>query len=84
MKSIVKIFMVCIAMVGLSFCSKLDWWNAVVPETDKEPTGSGVTGFIFRPATVPATEENVKQLKVPTGFTVAKFAEKLASRVYWR
>jgi glucose/arabinose dehydrogenase len=77
MKSLVKISLVCVAMVGLSFCSKLDWWNSIIPETDKEPTASGVTGFIFRPATVPATDENVKQLKVPPGFTVAKFAENL-------
>lgn len=36
-----------------------------------------VTGHIFRPTETPPTEESLKQFKVPAGFKITKFAEKL-------
>ncbi|MCF0065293.1 PQQ-dependent sugar dehydrogenase [Dyadobacter chenwenxiniae] len=51
------------------------FWDAMVPETDEEPTTTQVEGYVFYPAVQPATEANVAQLKVPAGFTVNKFAE---------
>lgn len=77
MKPILKVALACVAMASLTYCSKLDWWNSFVPETDKKPTAAGVSGFVFRPATVPATDERVRQLKVPAGFSVRKFAQDL-------
>lgn len=38
---------------------------------------SKVEGNIFKPALVDATDERIKQLKVPAGFTVTKFAGNL-------
>lgn len=54
-----------------------DFWDAFIPETDKEPTSTQVEGYVFRPALVPADAANVNQLKVTSGFKVAKFAEGL-------
>lgn len=54
-----------------------DFWDSIIPETDKEVTESQVEGYVFRPALVPASEENVNQLKVPAGFKVNKFSEGL-------
>jgi len=34
-------------------------------------------GHIFKPAQVDATDKHVKQLKLPAGFTITKFAENL-------
>ncbi|MBC7921631.1 MAG: sorbosone dehydrogenase family protein [Ferruginibacter sp.] len=51
-------------------------------EKKEEETPEGVTkiqGNVFRPALVPATEENVSQLRVPAGFKVSKFAEGLVN-----
>lgn len=50
-------------------------WGWVVPEADDEPTKSEIEGFVYKPALMPATDENVVQLEVPEGFTVQKFAE---------
>jgi glucose/arabinose dehydrogenase len=59
-------------------CSKdNDMWSWMIPETEDTTTAAQVNGYIFRPALVPASEENVRQLKVPAGFTVSKFAENL-------
>lgn len=59
-------------------CSDDDsFWDAMIPETDKDPTTTQIEGYVFKPALVPATAENVNQLKVPTGFKVNKFAEDL-------
>jgi len=52
-----------------------DFWDSIIPETDKETTESQIEGYVFRPALLPASEENVRQLKVPEGFKVSKFAE---------
>ena len=54
-----------------------DFWDSIIPETDKEATESQVEGYVFRPALVPATDDLVGQLKVPAGFTVSKFSEGL-------
>jgi glucose/arabinose dehydrogenase len=54
-----------------------DFWDAFIPETDKEPTTTQVEGYVFRPALVPADAANVNQLKATSGFKVAKFAEGL-------
>jgi glucose/arabinose dehydrogenase len=54
-----------------------DFWDSIIPETDKEVTESQVEGYVFRPALVPASDENVNQLKVPAGFKVNKFSEGL-------
>lgn len=70
---------IAVALTGLAYgCSKDDdFWDWMVPETEDEPTSGQINGYIFRPALAPASAENVQQLKVPTGFTVAKFAEEL-------
>lgn len=39
---------------------------------------ASMTGHVFKPAKVAATDERVKQLKVPAGFQVSKFAENLS------
>ena len=54
-----------------------DLWDAVIPETEEQPTTTQIQGYVFRPALVAASEANVRQLKVPAGFTVSKFAEGL-------
>ncbi len=54
-----------------------DIWDTMIPETDQQPTTTQIQGYVFRPALVDATEENVRQHKVPAGFTVNKFAEGL-------
>jgi glucose/arabinose dehydrogenase len=54
-----------------------DFWKAMIPETDKDPTSTQVNGYVFYPALRPASEQNVSQLKVQTGFTISKFAEGL-------
>ena len=54
-----------------------DFWDAFIPETDKEATSVQVEGYVFYPAVQAATDQNVAQLKVPAGFKVAKFAQGL-------
>ncbi|MEZ0541912.1 PQQ-dependent sugar dehydrogenase [Fibrella arboris] len=60
----------------LAACSK-DEITAKVPETNKEPTSAQVVGNVFEPALVPATDARVAQLRVPAGFTIAKYADSL-------
>src|SRR3954471_20560214 len=36
-----------------------------------------ITGFVYEPQAVPPTDERIAQLKVPTGFQIARFAEGL-------
>jgi glucose/arabinose dehydrogenase len=65
-------------IIGVISCKDGDdFWDSIIPETDKETTESQIEGYVFRPALVQATEENVNQLKVPEGFKVAKFSEGL-------
>jgi len=54
-----------------------NFWDSIIPETNKETTESQIEGYVFRPALVAANDENVGQLKVPAGFKVTKFAEGL-------
>lgn len=49
----------------------------LIPETEEDVTASQVEGYVFKPALVPASDENVQQLQVPEGFTVNRFAEDL-------
>ncbi|WP_276499636.1 PQQ-dependent sugar dehydrogenase [Pontibacter litorisediminis] len=43
----------------------------------KPPISASMQGHIFKPSKVAATDERVRQLRVPTGFTIAKFAENM-------
>jgi len=54
-----------------------NFWDSIIPETDKETTQSEISGYVFRPALLPASDENVNQLKVPAGFKLNKFAQDL-------
>lgn len=49
---------------------------ALAQEGEKPITAS-VEGHIFKPARVDATDARLKQLKVPAGFQITKFAEGL-------
>ena len=60
-------------------CSKDEVVDATVPETNKQPTTAQIQGNVFEPALVPATDQRVAQLKVPAGFSIAKFADQLGS-----
>ncbi|WP_299817683.1 PQQ-dependent sugar dehydrogenase [uncultured Pontibacter sp.] len=50
---------------------------SVLAQDTKKPISATMEGNIFKPTKVPATAERVGQLKVPTGFTITKFAENL-------
>lgn len=54
-----------------------DLWDWMIPETDDTATTSQVTGYVFQPAQVAATPENMQRLQVPAGFRVAPFAQQL-------
>jgi glucose/arabinose dehydrogenase len=58
-------------------CSKDEPFNTQIPETNKQPTSAQVAGNIFEPALVEATDQRVAQLKLPAGFSIAKFADQL-------
>lgn len=79
MKLWMKTLILVLCLTGIIYsCSKKDsLWDSLIPETDEEPTQTQIKGFVFRPGLAPASAENVSQLKVPTGFTVKKFAEQL-------
>ena len=51
--------------------------TAAHAQDTQKPISASMEGHIFKPARVPATEERVRQLKVPAGFTITKFAENL-------
>ena len=75
-----KLLLLFIALTGfLASCSQDDEddFENSIPETNAEPTTWMVNGYVFYPALVPATDQNVQQLKVPAGFSVNKFAEDL-------
>ncbi|MCC9166524.1 PQQ-dependent sugar dehydrogenase [Pontibacter harenae] len=46
-------------------------------QNSQEPIATSMEGHIYKPVKVPATDARVRQLKVPAGFTVTKFAENL-------
>jgi glucose/arabinose dehydrogenase len=80
MKSVLikSFFLFAVIVVFVISCDDDDnFWDAMIPETEEEPTASQVEGYVFKPALVPASEENVQQLNVPEGFEVNKFAEEL-------
>lgn len=79
MKSWFKIGAAAAAVALVFSCNKDDnnFWDWMIPETEDTATAAQVAGYVFYPALVPASAENVQQLKVPTGFAVAKFAEGL-------
>jgi glucose/arabinose dehydrogenase len=71
-----------IAMTGvvaavLAACKKDDVLEARVPETNQQPTSAQITGNVFEPALVAATDDRIAQLKVPSGFSIAKFADQM-------
>ncbi|GAB3754101.1 PQQ-dependent sugar dehydrogenase [Spirosoma pomorum] len=58
-------------------CNKDSVVDPQIPETTDSPTSSQIQGNVFEPALVPATDARIAQLKVPAGFTIAKFADQL-------
>ena len=80
MKNWLKFLFLFAALAGyVVSCSDDDdgLWDAMIPETDENPTTTQIQGYVFKPALVPASDANVQQLKVPAGFTVKKFADNL-------
>src|SRR5690606_5501657 len=78
MKKLFYSFGLLVLITGLMLsCVDDDFWDSIIPETDEEATQSKISGYVFKPALVPATEERIQQLRVPEGFTVQKFAEDL-------
>lgn len=73
-----RIAIIFIGAVYICSCKKEnDSWDWMIPETDDSTTTAQVIGYVFRPALVPASGENISQLKVPGGFAVTKFADSL-------
>ncbi|GAB4024837.1 sorbosone dehydrogenase family protein [Spirosoma koreense] len=66
-----------VATALLVGCSKDEVYDAKIPETNKEPTSAQVEGNVFEPALVEATDQRIAQLKLPAGFSVAKFADQM-------
>lgn len=62
---------------SLGSCQNDHLIQAVIPETNADPTKASIQGNVFEPALVPATDERIAQLKVPAGFTIAKFTDGL-------
>lgn len=79
MKNVVKPLLLAGVVTAslLASCSKDEVFNAQVPETNQQPTTAQIQGNVFEPALVPATNERIAQLKVPAGFSIAKFADQL-------
>lgn len=73
MKTLAVVAVLGVVVYSCSKDSKM--WSWMVPETKDTSTAAQVTGYVFTPALEPASAANVQQLKVPSGFTVAKFAE---------
>ncbi|MGF7217398.1 glucose/arabinose dehydrogenase [Spirosoma lacussanchae] len=70
--------LLCATLVaGLTACNKDEVYDTSIPETNDQPTSAQVNGNVFEPALVSATDERVAQLKVPAGFSIAKFADSL-------
>lgn len=70
-KRFIRLTMLCSLATGiLSSCDKKE-------NDDANDDVTKIEGHVFKPALVAASDENVKQLKVPAGFTVSKFAEGL-------
>ncbi|WP_162054473.1 PQQ-dependent sugar dehydrogenase [Pontibacter pamirensis] len=58
--------------IGLAFT-----FSAATAQNSGQPITASMEGHIYKPVKVPATDERVRQLKVPAGFTITKFAENL-------
>lgn len=70
--------LLAITSVVLIACTKDNsLWDWMIPETSDSTTTAQVAGYVFNPAIVPASAENMSKLKVPQGFTVSKFADSL-------
>ncbi|GAB3901201.1 sorbosone dehydrogenase family protein [Larkinella knui] len=79
MKSL-RITSLMVGLAGLatvSSCTNDHLIDAQIPETNKEPTSASIQGNVFEPALVEATDARIAQLKLPAGFKIAKFADKL-------
>lgn len=59
-------------VLGLAFT-----FTAATAQNSGQPISASMEGHIYKPVKVPATDERVRQLKVPVGFTITKFAENL-------
>jgi glucose/arabinose dehydrogenase len=66
-----------ILVILMTACTSKQIQQTQIPETDKSPTSAQIAGNIFKPAVVKASDSLIQQLKVPTGFTVTKFAGEL-------
>ncbi len=63
--------------VLLVACHKDEVLTTQVPETNQQPTTAQISGSVFEPALVAATDERIAQLKLPAGFSLAKFSDQL-------
>lgn len=70
------LFLGCL-VTGILISCKTSHQANKIPETEQKPTVFNVTGHVYRPAIVSATDQHIAQLKVPSGFTVSKFADQL-------
>ena len=79
MKNVFKLSNVLCAVVltALAACNKDEVYDTSIPETNKQPTTAQVQGNVFEPALVEATDQRIAQLRVPVGFTVARYADQL-------
>jgi glucose/arabinose dehydrogenase len=73
MKTPAPVFAIIILLVMMACTNKPIQQNQI-PETDGSPTSANISGNIFKPAVVKASDSLIQQLKVPAGFTVNKFA----------
>ncbi|GAB3169349.1 PQQ-dependent sugar dehydrogenase [Telluribacter humicola] len=51
--------------------------SSTIPETNDKLTTAQINGYVYKPALIPANDQQIAQLKVPAGFTVTKFAKDL-------
>ncbi len=66
MKPWIKAIAASATVVGLVYgCNKDDnnFWDWMIPETEDTTTAAQINGYVFYPALVPASAENVQQLK---------------------
>lgn len=77
MKLAVRAGLLVLVMQSVVACNKDDMWDPFISDTGQEPTGTAISGYVFRPALASASEENIAQLKLPAGFSVKKFADQL-------
>jgi glucose/arabinose dehydrogenase len=69
---------IIVAVTLIISCNKDEsLWDWMIPETEDTITSAEIKGFVFYPALAPATADNMKNLKVPAGFSVTKFADNL-------